>query len=91
MAWDLWKKGFDTWEDRTARLLEVWLKSPLVLNGSGLLLTTVLRLRAASDDAKARFWAELGLPSKRDQERTLHLLNHIQSRLLELEQRLDAQ
>lgn len=89
MAWDLWKKSFDVWEDRTARLLEQVLKSRPVLDGSGLLLTTVLRLRAASDDAKARFWAELGLPTRRDQERTLHLLHRLEARLLELERRLD--
>ncbi|MBK7394712.1 MAG: hypothetical protein IPJ34_00020 [Myxococcales bacterium] len=52
MAWDLWKKGFDTWEDRTARLLEVWLKSPLVLNGSGLLLTAVMKPARGGDKAR---------------------------------------
>jgi hypothetical protein len=90
-AWDLWKRSFDVWEQATARYLEHWLKSPLMLTGSGAMLTAIMKMRAASEKAKAQVWAEMGLPTKRDQERTLHLLNQIQSRLLDLEERLEAQ
>jgi hypothetical protein len=89
--WDLWKRSFDVWEQATARYLEQWLKSPLMLNGSGAMLTAIMKMRAASEKAKAQVWSEMGLPTKRDQERTLHLLNQIQSRLLDLEERLEAQ
>ena len=34
--------------------------------------------------------AQLGLPTKRDQERTLHLLNQLQSRLMDLEEKLET-
>jgi len=90
MAWDLWKKGFDAWENTTAKLLEAWLASPLVLEPSGAMLSTTMRLKAASDQAAAAFWGALGLPTKRDQERTLHALNQLESRLLDLEERLAA-
>ena len=33
--WDKWKKGFDAWEDATAKYIEQVLKSPLVLGPSG--------------------------------------------------------
>ena len=36
-------------------------------------------------------WGLMGLPTKRDQERTLHALNQIQSRLLDLEEQLADQ
>lgn len=88
--WDTWKKGFYAWEDATARHLETVLKSPLVLEPSGALLSVALRAKAAADKQAEVLWGALGLPTKRDQERTLHALNQIQSRLLDLEEKLDS-
>jgi hypothetical protein len=90
LGWDTWKKSFDAWEDATARLTEQWLKSPLVLGPSGALLSQVMKAKAAGDQAKASIWGELGLPTKRDQERTLHLLNQLHSRVMDLEEKLEA-
>jgi hypothetical protein len=90
LGWDLWKKGFDAWEDTTARLLESWMRSPLLLEPSGAVLSATMRLKAASDQAAAAFWGALGLPTKRDQERTLHALNQLETRLLDLEERLET-
>ncbi|MBI2892431.1 MAG: hypothetical protein HYY06_02700 [Deltaproteobacteria bacterium] len=87
-GWDIWKKGFDAWENATARVLAEWLKSPLVLGPSGALLSAMMRSKAAGDQALATFWGTMGLPTKRDQERTLHALNQLQSRILDLEERL---
>jgi Poly(R)-hydroxyalkanoic acid synthase subunit (PHA_synth_III_E) len=87
-AWDVWKKGFDAWEQATARYLEQVLKSPAVLAPSGALLSAVMRTKAMSDRAVAAWWGAVGLPTKRDQERTLHRLNRIESRLLDLEEKL---
>jgi hypothetical protein len=89
MLWETWKKGFDAWENATAKVLEAWLKSPLVLVPSGAMLTGAMRVKAASDRATALVWASLGLPTRRDQERTLHALNQIQSRLIDLEEKLE--
>jgi hypothetical protein len=87
---DQFKKSFDVWEDATAKYLEQWLRSPLMLGPSGAVLTAMMKFKAASDRAKASWWSELGLPTKRDQERTLHLLNQLQSRILDLEEKLEA-
>jgi hypothetical protein len=89
MLWDMWKKGFDAWEASTARVLEAWMKSPLVLEPSGALLTATMKMKASSDRAAARFWASMGLPTRADQERALHALNQLESRLYDLEERLD--
>jgi hypothetical protein len=89
MLWDIWKKSFDSWENTTAQYLESWLKSPALLAPSGALLTAVMRAKARGDQAAADLWGAVGLPTRRDQERTLHLLNQLQSRLNDLEQKID--
>lgn len=90
LGWDLWKKGFDAWEDTTARLLESVMRSPFVLEPSGAMLSATMRWKAAADQAASAFWGALGLPTKRDQERTLHALNQLETRLLDLEERLET-
>jgi phosphopentomutase len=92
MIWETWKKGFDTWEQKTAEMMEVVLKSPAVLTPMGTMLTTTMKLKSATDKAMAGAWEMLGLPTRRDQERTLHALNQLNSRLIDLEEKLaDAQ
>ena len=88
MIWQQWKKGFDAWENKTAELMEQWLKNPAILEPAGKMLTVSMKLKAASDKAMANFWSSWGLPTKRDQERTLHSLNQLNSRLIDLEERL---
>ncbi len=88
--WETYKQSFDIWEKATAQLFESWLKSPLVLEPAGNMLTAAMKMKAASDKATAMWWGSLGLPTKRDQERALHALNELESRILDLEDRLAA-
>ena len=88
--WKLWKKAFDQWEGATANVLEAWMKSPLVLEPAGHALSMTMRIKAATDRVVAQCWGAVGLPTKRDQERTLHALNKLESRLLDLEEQLAA-
>ncbi len=88
LGWEQWKKSFDAWENSTAQLFEQYLKSPLVLGPSGAMLTAAMKAKATTDKAMASWWGAIGLPTKRDQERSLHALNQMQSRLLDLEERL---
>ncbi|MCC7539604.1 MAG: hypothetical protein IT379_25505 [Deltaproteobacteria bacterium] len=88
IGWEDWKKGFDAWEGSTAKLLEAWMRSPFVLGPSGAMLTAAMKAKTASDRAAATWWGSLGLPTKRDQERTLHALQRLESRLLDLEEQL---
>jgi hypothetical protein len=88
--WSQWKQAFDAWENATAKWVEEWMKSPLVLGPSGAMLTVAMKAKKATDDAKAQVWAQMGLPTKRDQERALHLLNQLQSRIMDLEEKLES-
>lgn len=87
--WEIWKKGFYAWESSTAKLAEEWLRSPLVLGPSGKALSVAMRVKAANDKAAAAWLGAVGLPTKRDQERTLHALNQLQSQLYDLEERIE--
>lgn len=89
--WDQWKKAFDAWEAATAKWVEEWMKSPLVLGPSGAMLTVAMKAKKAADDVKEQVWAQTGLPTKRDQERALHMLNQLQSRIMDLEEKLEQQ
>jgi hypothetical protein len=91
LGWTDWKKGFDRWERSTSALLEQCLRSPLVLESAGSWLSASMRLKALADKTSAAWWGSVGLPTKRDQERTLHALNQLESRLLDLEERLEDQ
>lgn len=88
MLWDRFKKGFDSWESTTAGYLEKALKNPRVLGPTGALLSAAMKAKARADRAKTSFWSGLGLPTKHDQERSLHALNQLESRLMDLEERL---
>ncbi len=88
LGWEMWKKGFDAWENATARYVEQVMKNPLLLGPSGAMLTAGMKAKAAADKAAASYWGMVGLSTKRDQERTLHALNQIQGRLLEIEEKL---
>lgn len=85
IAWEFWKKGFDAWENATAKYLEIALKSPLVLEPAGAMLTAAMKAKVAQDDAWARLWNGMGLPSRRDQERLMHALNQLNSKVIDLE------
>lgn len=87
--WDAYKKWFNAWEGASAQVLEAWMKSPLVLGPAGAWLTASMKAKAKADEMTATFWGNLGLPTKRDQERSLHKLNQLESRLLDLEEKLE--
>ncbi len=87
--WQLWKQGFSTWEQATAKLFETLLKSPTLLEPTGQALSAFMRTKKQADDASAQAWAALGLPTRRDQERMLHLLNQLGSRIMDLEDKID--
>jgi ATP-dependent exoDNAse (exonuclease V) alpha subunit len=89
LGWDLWKKGFDAWEGATADYLEKAIENPLLLGPSGAMLKAMMETKAGNDKAMARWLGLWGLATKRDQERTLHMLNQIQSRLIDIEHKLD--
>ena len=88
-VWEMWKKGFAAWETATASYLEKVLANPAVLGPAGAMLTAAMKTKAATDKAMSAWWSAIGLPTRRDQERALHKLNQLESKLLDLEEKLE--
>ncbi|QED27378.1 hypothetical protein FRD01_09025 [Microvenator marinus] len=90
MMWQMWKKGFDQWEATTAKYLEEVIRNPAVLKASGDMLNGSMKTKAQTEKFMSQWWSMMGLPTRTDQERTLHALNQLQSRILDLEEKLEA-
>ncbi len=90
-AWKMWKRGFDAWEQATATLMEQVVQSPAVLGPAGAMMSAAMRAKASADRQAATLWGQAGVAVKRDQERTLHAVNQLGSRLLDLQEQLAAQ
>jgi hypothetical protein len=60
----------------------------MILGPTGAMLSQFMRSKAAYDKMLAEMWGNVGLPTKRDQERTLHVLHKLESRLFDLEEQL---
>ncbi len=88
MIWDIWRNGFTAWENATARYMEKVMSNPSVLGPAGAMLTAAMKTKAATDKAMSTWWSMLGLPTRRDQERSLHKLNMLESRLYDLEEKI---
>jgi hypothetical protein len=54
-----------------------------------MMLTSVMKTKTAWDKAVHRAWGLFGLPTKRDQERALFAMNRLESKILDLEERLE--
>lgn len=88
MIWGMWKSGFNAWEQATAQYMEKVLANPGVLGPAGAMMTAVMKTKAAASKALTACWSTIGLPTRHDQERSLHKLNQLESRLLDLEEKL---
>lgn len=86
---DQFKKGFDAWEGQAAKLSSEVLESPRVLEPAGAALTVLMRGKARVDRALSGVWSTIGLPNRRDQERTLRLLSVMERRIIDLEEKLE--
>lgn len=80
---------YQVWEQQTADYFDKLLRNEAFLDFSGGMLNAALRSKIAFDHLLSALWKSLLLPNKRDQERTLHLLNELHSRIGDLEERLD--
>ena len=88
MMWNLWKQGFNAWEQATSQYFEKLMANPGVLGPAGSMLTLSMKTKAATDRVMTAWWSTIGLPTRRDQERSLHKLNQLESRLYDLEEQL---
>lgn len=88
---DRFKKAFDVWEGQAAKVSSEVLESPRVLEPMGVALTVVMRGKARIDRTLSGVWSTIGLPNRRDQERTLRLLSVMERRIIDLEEKLEDQ
>ena len=88
-AFERFKNGFDKWEARAAQVSSDVLQSPLVLEPAGAMLSAMMRGRARTNKAMQGVWSAVGLPNRRDQERTLRSLSVLERRVIDLEEKLD--
>lgn len=91
MIWNTFKRGFGAWEQATAQYMEKVMANPSVLGPAGAALTAVARTKTVASKALTAWWSVIGLPTRRDQERSLHKLNQLESRMHDLEEQLAAQ
>jgi hypothetical protein len=88
-GWEMWKKGFAAWESATATYLEKVLSNPSVLGPAGAMMTAAMKTKAATDKAMSSWWSAFGISTRRDQERALHKLNQLESKLLDIQEQLE--
>ena len=87
-SWSGWKKSLYAWEESTARYLEQVLRSPMLVAPAGVWLRALSIAKTTAERGAAAWWSGVGLPTRADQERLAHAVNEMQSRLLDLEERL---
>ncbi len=80
--WTTWKRGFDAWEQATAKFTEQLMSSPLLLEPSGAMLGAMMKARAEADRRAASWWSTVGLPTRHDQERMMQAFNLLHSGIL---------
>jgi len=71
--------------------LEKVLKNPVFLQAVGTALNLNSYRKAWMNQTLIAGWKMLQLPNKRDQERTLHLINELHHRVAELEAKLELE
>ena len=86
--WSTFKQAFDAWEAAAAPMFEAWLKSPFVLGPAGNMLSAYSQMRSTRERMMSAWWSSFGLPTRADQRRALHAMNELQSRLIDLEEKL---
>lgn len=87
-TWSTFKQAFEAWEGASSPMFEAWLKSPFVIGPAGSFLSAYSQMRATQQRMMGRWWSSFGLPTRSDQERSLHAMNEMQSRLIDLEEKL---
>ncbi len=90
-VWKSWKQGFDAWEQATATLMEQVVQSPAVLGPAGAMMSAAMRAKADANRRAANMWGQAGVAVKRDQERMMHAVNQLGSRLLDMQEQMAAQ
>lgn len=84
------KQAFNLWERTTSACFEELARNSTFLSANGAGLNSVLNFKKIADMSSQYYLSSIGLPTRRDQERTLHLLQQIEGRLDDLQFQIDS-
>lgn len=87
-SWKIWKSGFDRWETTTADFLDKTLQNSAILSSSGTLIKAVLQAKGAASQVVDAGWNRLGITSRKEQDKALHRINQLESKLLDMEEEI---
>lgn len=87
--WKTWKSGFDRWEKTTAEYLESTLQKASVLGPSANLLRVVMQAKIGTSRVVGKGLRAVGLTSRDQQDRAMHRINQLESKVLDLQEELD--
>jgi hypothetical protein len=88
--WSIFKAKFDSLENRAAGRIERLAQNPFLVGASARALTTFAQSKKTMDRAVAETLGAFGLATKRDQERLMHMVVELQSKLLDIEENLQT-
>lgn len=83
-----WRVWFDAWEPKAAEAWDAALRQSWLVEPVAATLTAIARTKAIGDSVRRRLVRACGLATRDDQDRILFLLQRMESRLLDLEERL---
>lgn len=86
---NLFRQAFALWERTTSAYLGSLSRNPFFLGSAGSGLNALFSAKKLADDALTGFVSALGLATREDQERTLHLLHQIEGKLEDLQFELE--
>lgn len=86
---NLFEQAYTVWEKRTSKLLDGAMRNSQILKASSDFMNQQFKSKIVVDQALLKTWRNLLLPNKKDQEKTLHLLNELHSRIFDLEERIE--
>jgi hypothetical protein len=87
-SWKVWKNGFDRWEGTTSEYLDKALQNSAFLSSSNALLKAVLHAKSTAHRVVDSGWHRIGLTSRNEQDKALHRINQLESRLLDMEEEI---
>src|SRR5688500_17608464 len=83
-----WRAWFDAWEPKAAQAWDAAVRRPWLVEPIAATITTLARAKSLGDAVRRRLVRACGLATRDEQDRILFLLQRMESRLLDLEDRL---
>jgi hypothetical protein len=84
------RQAFQMWERTTSAYFDALVRNTAFLTASGTSMNSIFELKKLADLGMRQFLTAMGLPTRRDQERTLDLLQKIEGRLDDLQFQLQG-